>query len=122
MCVLGCRRDGDGGSRGTTLFQSVSNFTFNHIEHFAAAGHALARSLVLGGVTKRFPDLNFACLEGGAAWGVVLLHSLIEHWEVRGLPGLARVDPHDVDANAVMAELEKVSDPAWKEPRSSSLF
>jgi len=113
--AMGVAVTAHGGSRGTTLFASVSNFTYNHIEHFGAAGHALARSLVLGGVTRRFPDLNFACLEGGAAWGVVLLHSLIEHWEVRGLPGLARVDPHNIDAAAVMAQLENVRDPVWKD-------
>jgi predicted TIM-barrel fold metal-dependent hydrolase len=111
-----------GGSRGTTLFQSVSNFTYNHIEHFAAAGHALARSLVLGGVTRRFPKLNFACLEGGAAWGVVLLHSLVEHWEVRGLPGLTGVDPHNIDAEAVIAQLDNMRDPVWREPALVSLL
>ena len=119
---LGVAVTAHGGSRGTTLFQSPSNFTYNHIEHFAAAGHALARSLVLGGVTRRFPDLNFACLEGGAAWGVVLLHALIEHWEVRGLPGLARVDPHNIDADAVIAQLDTLRDPVWKDPALLSLL
>ncbi|MDA8047765.1 MAG: amidohydrolase family protein [Actinomycetota bacterium] len=113
---LGVAVTAHGGSRGTTLFQSVSNFSFNHMEHFAAAGQALAKSLVLGGVTRRFPDLNFACLEGGAAWGVTLLHSLVEHWEVRGLPGLAAVDPHHIDATAVSLLLDEVRDPAWKDP------
>jgi Amidohydrolase len=112
---LGVAVTAHGGSRGTTLFQSVSNFSYNHIEHFAAAGAALAKSLVLGGVTKRFPDLNFACLEGGAAWGVTILHSLVEHWEVRGWPGLARVDPHTIDVAAVTAELGPVRDPVWKD-------
>jgi predicted TIM-barrel fold metal-dependent hydrolase len=113
---LGVAVTAHGGSRGTTLFQSVSNFSYNHMEHFAAAGQALAKSLVLGGVTKRFPDLNFACLEGGAAWGVTLLHSLVEHWEVRGRPGLERVDPHRIDVAEVTAELGRVRDPAWKDP------
>ena len=36
------------------------NFTFNHIGHFAAAGHDVAKALFLGGVTRRFPDLRFA--------------------------------------------------------------
>jgi hypothetical protein len=107
-----------GGSRGTTLHQSVSNFSYNHMEHFAAAGQALAKSLVLGGVTKRFPNLNFACLEGGAAWGVSLLHSLIEHWDVRGLPGLYAVDPTSIDADAANAILDTVRDPAWKDAQS----
>ena len=42
------------------LRNSPTNFTFNHIGHFAAAGHAVAKALFLGGVTRRFPDLRFA--------------------------------------------------------------
>src|SRR5499425_3562818 len=44
------------GGRGLGLRNTASNFTFNHIGHFAAAGHAVAKSLFLGGVTRRFPD------------------------------------------------------------------
>ena len=47
------------GGRGLGLRNTASNFTFNHIGHFAAAGHAVAKSLFLGGVTRRFPDLHF---------------------------------------------------------------
>src|SRR5262245_43850511 len=57
------------GGRGFGLRNSPSNFTYNHIGHFAAAGHAIAKGLFLGGVTRRFPDLNFAFLEGGVGWG-----------------------------------------------------
>jgi predicted TIM-barrel fold metal-dependent hydrolase len=53
------------GGRGFGLRNSPSNFTFNHIGHFAAAGHSIAKGLFLGGVTRRFPDINFAFLEGG---------------------------------------------------------
>ena len=116
-CVdLGVAVTAHGGSWGTTLHLSVSSLTYNHIEHFAAAGQALATSLVLGGVTRRFPTPNIACLEGGAAWGVSLLHSLVEHGEVRGLPGLERIDPRRVDESAVRALLDSVRDPAWHDP------
>ena len=47
------------GGRGLGLRNTASNFTFNHIGHFAAAGHAVAKALFLGGVTRRFPDLRF---------------------------------------------------------------
>src|SRR5262249_15640945 len=67
--------------RGFGLRNSPSNFTFNHIGHFAAAGHAVAKALFLGGVTRRFPDLRFAFLEGGGGWGCQLFGDLIEHWE-----------------------------------------
>jgi predicted TIM-barrel fold metal-dependent hydrolase len=115
-CVeLGVAVTAHGGARGTTLHQSVSSFTYNHMEHFAAAGQALAKSLVLGGVTRRFPSLNVACLEGGAAWGVSLSHSFAEHWEVRGMPGIERIDPRRIDPAAIDAVLDSVEDPRWQD-------
>src|SRR5262249_14191495 len=39
------------GGRSFGLRNSPSNFTYNHIGHFAAAGHAVAKALFLGGVT-----------------------------------------------------------------------
>src|SRR5438477_9225448 len=56
------------GGRGFGLRNSPSNFTFNHIGHFAAAGHAVAKGLFLGGVTRRFPDQRFDFTDGGVAW------------------------------------------------------
>src|SRR2546425_5414303 len=53
------------GARSILLRNSPSNFCFNHIGHFASAGHAVCKGLFFGGVTRRFPDLNFAFLEGG---------------------------------------------------------
>ena len=35
---------------------SISSFVYNHIGHFAAAGEATAKSLFMGGVTRRFPE------------------------------------------------------------------
>src|SRR6266403_3614091 len=85
------------GGRGFGLRNSPSNFTFNHIGHFAAAGHSIAKGLFLGGVTRRFPDLNFAFLEGGVGWGCQLFADLIEHWERRGKAGLEYMDPKKLD-------------------------
>ena len=67
------------GGRSYGERNSPSNFTFNHIGHFAAAGHNVAKALFLGGVTRRFPDLRFAFLEGGVGWGCQLFCDLIEH-------------------------------------------
>ena len=50
------------------LRNSPTNFTYNHIGHFADAGHAAAKGIFLGGVTRRFPELRFAFLEGGVGW------------------------------------------------------
>jgi hypothetical protein len=85
------------GGRSYGERNSPSNFTFNHIGHFAAAGHAVAKALFLGGVTRRFPDLRFAFLEGGVGWGCQLFCDLIEHWERRGAAGLAYMDPKKLD-------------------------
>jgi predicted TIM-barrel fold metal-dependent hydrolase len=85
------------GGRSFGLRNSPTNFTFNHIGHFAAAGHATAKALFLGGVTRRFPDLRFAFLEGGVGWGCQLFADLVEHWERRGAQGIAYMDPKKLD-------------------------
>jgi len=85
------------GGRSYGERNSPTNFTFNHIGHFAAAQHAVAKALFLGGVTRRFPDLRFAFLEGGVGWGCQLFCDLIEHWERRGAKGLQNMDPAKLD-------------------------
>jgi predicted TIM-barrel fold metal-dependent hydrolase len=82
---------------GFGLRNSPSNFVYNHIGHFAAAGHAAAKAIFLGGVTRRFPELRFAFLEGGVGWGCQLFGDLVEHWERRGAPALKRMDPDQLD-------------------------
>jgi predicted TIM-barrel fold metal-dependent hydrolase len=69
------------GSVGLFTRTSISNFMHNHIGHFAAAGESICRALFFGGVTRRFPQLTFSFLEGGAAWGCSLLADLAGHWE-----------------------------------------
>jgi hypothetical protein len=76
---------------------SVSNFVFNQIGHFAAAGGALAKSLFLGGVTTRFPRLRLALLEGGAAVGVQIYVSLVANWCKRGGAAIAALNPDNLD-------------------------
>ena len=80
---------------------SISNFVFNQIGHFAAAGGALAKSLFLGGVTARFPRLRLALLEGGAAVGVELYVGLVNTWEKRGGEAIARLNPENLDKELV---------------------
>jgi hypothetical protein len=48
-------------------------------------------------VTRRFPRLRFAFLEGGVGWACQLYADLIEHWERRSREGLAAVDPSNLD-------------------------
>lgn len=118
-------------SSGQGLRNSPSNFVYNHIGHFAAAGHAVAKGIFLGGVTRRFPQLRFAFLEGGVGWGCQLFGDLIEHWERRGAPALKRMDPDKLDRKLLLDLVEKhgYEDIAaalrardgWPEPGAKSL-
>ena len=90
---------------------SVSNFVFNQMGHFAAAGAALAKSLFLGGVTERFPQLRLALLEGGAAVGVEIYISLVANWQKRGGGAIADLNPENLDKE-LLIELLVDSDPS----------
>src|SRR4029079_14384549 len=92
------------GARRSGLRLSLSNVTYNHIGHFAAANHAACKAMFLGGVTRRFPDLRMAFLEGGAGWACLLYGDLIGHWAKRSRQGLAEFDPRNLDC-AIIAEL-----------------
>jgi predicted TIM-barrel fold metal-dependent hydrolase len=85
------------GARSILLRNSPSNFCYNHIGHFASAGHAVAKAIFLGGVTRRFPDLNFAFLEGGVGWACMLYADLIGHWEKRSRQAIERTNPDRLD-------------------------
>jgi predicted TIM-barrel fold metal-dependent hydrolase len=93
------------GFIGMTPYRSISSYVFNHISMLAEGQQSLAKSLFLGGVTRRFPGMNFAFLEGGVAWAVALYCDLIGHWEKRNLGALRRdLDPALVD-RALMAQM-----------------
>ncbi len=79
-------------------FTSITSYVFNHIGFFAERMHRLCKSLFLGGVTRRFPDLNIAFLECGVGWACSLLVDIVEHWEKRNLDALQEnLDPALVD-------------------------
>ena len=77
--------------------RSISNYMYNHMGHFAAAGEILCKSLLMGGVTRRFPELRVALLEGGVAHGCRLYADIIARWEKRGVDVLDRLDPANLD-------------------------
>ncbi len=85
------------GSRGFGLRTSPTNFVYNHIGHFAAAGEAVCKALFLGGVTRRFPELNFAFLEGGVGWACNLYADLIGHWKKRSRGALEATNPANLN-------------------------
>ena len=95
------------GVRRQGLRLSPTNFTYNHIGHFAAASHAVAKAIFLGGVTRRFPTVNFAFLEGGAAFGSLLFADLIGHGEKRNGKALAHTDPRALDRELLMQLTQK---------------
>jgi predicted TIM-barrel fold metal-dependent hydrolase len=91
---------------------SVSNYMYNHAGHFAAAGEALAKSLFFGGVTRRFPRLRVALLEGSVAVGVRLYGDLVARWHKRGAHAIDRLNPANIDPER-LAALLVASDPRF---------
>ena len=92
------------GFIGMTPYRSISSYVFNHLSMLAEGQQSLAKSLFLGGVTRRFPTLNFAFLEGGVAWAAALYSDLVGHWEKRNLGALRRdLDPALVDRELLVA-------------------
>ena len=81
---------------------SVSNYVFSHLSSFAYAHETFCKALFLGGVTKRFPGLNFMFLEGGVAWACNLYSDLIGHWEKRNGKEIGRLDPRNLDIELAM--------------------
>jgi len=90
--------------QGIGMRQSISNYMFNQTGHFADAGHAFAKALFFGGVTHRFPHLNFAFLECGVAWGASLVCDLKERWEKRNKDAVQQFNPANIDGG-YLAEL-----------------
>ena len=85
------------GSIGWGSRLSPSNYMLNHLGHLAEGQHTLAKSLFLGGVTRRFPELRFAFLEGGVAWAASLYADLVGHWEKRNHEAMHHLDPAGID-------------------------
>jgi predicted TIM-barrel fold metal-dependent hydrolase len=88
-----------GGSHEWPDRKWVNNFTANHTGHFAQANHAATKGMFLGGVTRRFPTLQCAFLEGGVGYAVNLLHDLVGHYEKLNLEAIeANLCPQRLDA------------------------
>jgi predicted TIM-barrel fold metal-dependent hydrolase len=81
--------------RGTRA--SISRHQYNQLGGFAEGGEAVCKSLFFGGVTRRFPDLRFGFLEGGANWAIALYARLVEHWKKRNYKAMQCLDPARTD-------------------------
>jgi predicted TIM-barrel fold metal-dependent hydrolase len=96
---------------GSQTRQSPTNYVYNHLGMFASGAEHFCRALFMGGVTRRFPTLNFGLLEGGAAWAVTLLNDIVEHFEKRNVTDLlANLDPDTVDVEVLAALFERYGD------------
>ncbi|HLW71149.1 MAG TPA: amidohydrolase family protein [Candidatus Binataceae bacterium] len=82
---------------GIGFRNSISNFMYNHIGHFAASSEAICKAIFFGGVTHRFPDLRFSFLEGGAGWACSMYNDLIGHWEKHNIETIRNFDPANLD-------------------------
>ena len=89
---------------------SSSAYMFNHMGHFAAAGEHLCKSLYMGGVTRRFPALRVALLEGGVANGCRLFADIIERWEKRGIDAQDHIDPAMIDRELALDLFSRYGD------------
>ena len=93
-----------GDGIGST-YDSPDNFMFNHLGVFAAGADYFCRTIFLDGVTRRFPKLNFAFLEGGVHWASALYNGLFEHWEKRNIRAIEEYfNPNKLDIQLI-AEL-----------------
>ncbi|MBW4579015.1 MAG: amidohydrolase family protein [Tildeniella nuda ZEHNDER 1965/U140] len=81
------------GSQGWTGRSSITNYMNNHIGHFADGSQAFAKALFFGGVTRRFPQLRIAMLEGGADWGAHVYIHLVDRFGKRNLKALQNYNP-----------------------------
>ena len=97
-------------TQGLGFRASTSNWVYNHIGHFATAGDTLCKALFLGGVTRRFPSLKIAFLEGGAGWACSLYSDLIRHWNTRNINVLDDLDPKNLDQDLFRELAERYGD------------
>ena len=96
------------GFIGMTPYRSTTSYVFNHLSMLAEGQQSLAKSLFLGGVTRRFPQMNFAFLEGGVSWAAALYSDIVGHWEKRNLDALRRnLDPALVDRDLMVQMLTR---------------
>jgi predicted TIM-barrel fold metal-dependent hydrolase len=98
------------GGQGFGSRRSISSYVYNHIGAFGVSGEALSKSLFLGGVTRRFPELRVAFLEGGVGWACSLYADLVGHWEKRNATAIRDLDPAAVDVDLMMRLLEEYGD------------
>ena len=95
------------GGQGFGTRRSLPSYVYNHIGAFACGAEAFCKAVFLGGVTRRFPTLTFAYLEGGVGWAVQLYADLMGHWEKRGGAAIGSLDPAKLDTEMLLGLIER---------------
>ena len=102
--------------------RSISNHMYNHIGTHAYQQSLLCKALLLGGVSRRFRELNFGFLECGVGWACNQYADLIGHWEKRNPQALENLDPSRLDRAAFLELLQRYGDrPIEGEPQQISV-
>jgi predicted TIM-barrel fold metal-dependent hydrolase len=94
-------------TQGYGFRQSISNYVYNHIGMFATSCEAVSKSLLMGGVFHRFPDIKLAALEGGAGWVTSLYADFIGHWEKRNASVIQDLNPEQLDRELLHSLFEQ---------------
>ncbi len=89
---------------------SLSTYMYNHIGHFAEAGEALCKALFFGGVTRRFPTLKFAFLEGGVSTGARIYADLVARWKKRNAAALENYNPANLNIELLLELCRRYGD------------
>jgi predicted TIM-barrel fold metal-dependent hydrolase len=122
-CVeLGVAPTFHAGGQGWGTRMSTTNYVYNHIGNFAAAGEAAARSLFFGGVPRRFPELRFAFQEGGVAWACNLFSDILGHWEKRNRDAISHYDPRELDLTMLADMFDRYGTPAMAARRDRMTY
>lgn len=91
---------------GWGTHESVTNYTADHIGSFIVSQEGVCRSLLMGGVTKRFPQLRFIFLEGGIGWAAQLYADALGHYSKRNKVAVQRYNPTNIDLGMCKAIFE----------------
>ena len=94
--------------------RSISSWTFNHIGNQPWMQDMLCKSLVMGGVTHRFPRLNFGFLEGGVGWACILINDIAAHFGMRSVEALELLNPKNLDKQAFDQLMTEYGDDRFK--------
>ncbi len=93
---------------------SPSNYMFNRIGAFTNSHEAICKSLLLGGVTRRFPTLKFAFLEGGATWACRLYTDMVNNWKKRNRKTIHNYNPANLDRELLVKLYKEYGDSILK--------